>query len=108
MADEPKRFIAIIQMRADSTLRRLQEDVPEIMKFLDGMSLGEMQQVFRSNDGTLFAFFLRSSTPAFAVHAEFEKCRGTRDGDSLLMFEAGALHTGSAGFSRAWTWLQRH
>jgi hypothetical protein len=41
------------------------------------------------------------------MRPEFEKCEGTQNGDSLLVFEAGQLMAG-IGFTRAWTWLQHH
>jgi hypothetical protein len=41
------------------------------------------------------------------MRPEFEKCEGTQNDDSLLVFEAGQLMAG-IGFTRAWTWLQHH
>ena len=106
MSDEAKRVIAVVQHKNDSTLQRLAKDVPEIVKFLNSFSGGEQEQVFRSNDGLLFAFFLKVKNPRF-MQAEFQKCQGTQNGDAILIFEAGEL-IGATGFSRAWTWLQHH
>jgi hypothetical protein len=108
MADEnaPKRYLVVIQLKADSTLTRIGEDVPKIMKYLESFSRGEHEIAFRSNDGHLFGLFLRTGTPQF-LQAEFHKCPGTQNGDAIIAFEVGGLVAGE-GFSRAWTWLQRH
>ena len=100
------RCLAIIQLKSDSTLQRIAADVPKIMNFVNRFSNGEHEQAFRSNDGLLFGYFLKTNAPQF-LRPEFEKCEGTQNGDSLLVFEAGQLITG-LGFRRAWTWLQRH
>jgi hypothetical protein len=101
-----KRCIAIIQLRADSTIQRLAADVPKITDFVGRFSKGEHELAFRSNDGHLFGYFLKTATPQF-LQPEFDKCEGTQNGDSLIVFEAGELLAG-VGFTRAWTWLQRH
>jgi|SRR5258708_32418932 hypothetical protein len=102
----PRRCLAVVQLKADSDLRRIQNDVPKIVDFLRRFSKGEHEQAFRSSDGLLFGFFLKTAAPQF-LQAEFEKCEGTITGDSFLAFEAGAF-VGGIGFGRAWTWLQRH
>jgi hypothetical protein len=104
---DPKRYLAVIQLRSDSNIERLTRDVPLILDWLTHFSKGEHEQAFRSNDRLLFGYFLRTSAPQF-LQAEFEKCRGTINGDALLVFEAGELVAGVGGFSRAWAWLQRH
>ena len=104
---EIKRYIAIVQLKSDSTTERLSRDVPQIIDFISRMSDGPKEQVFRSSDGLLFGYFFNSSAPSAVMRAEFEKCNGTANGDALLVFEAGELATG-LGFSRAWTWLQHH
>lgn len=104
---ETKRYIAIVQFRSDSTLSRLGKDAPEVISLLKRLSNGENELAFTSNDGKTFGYFLKTTVPHF-LKAEFEKCTGTRDGDAMLVFEAGKLIAGSVGFSRAFTWLQRH
>jgi hypothetical protein len=101
-----KRCLAIIQLKSDSTIQRVAADVPKIVVVVRRFSQGEHEQAFRSNDGLQFGFFLNTNTPQFLL-PEFEKCEGTQNGDALLVFEAGQLISGQ-GFSRAWTWLQRH
>ena len=107
MADaSTKRYLAIVQLKGDSTIARIGEDVPKIIKFIESFSHGEHEQAFRSKDGLLFGYFLKTATPEF-LQAEFIKCSGTQNGDSFVAFEIGNLVAGE-GFSRAWTWLQRH
>jgi hypothetical protein len=100
------RCLAVIQLKSDSTMQRIASDMPQIMAFLTRFSKGEHELAFRSNDGQLFGYFLKTATPQF-LQAEFDKCEGTHNGDAMLVFEAGKLVSGN-GFSRAWTWLQRH
>lgn len=107
MTDESKRYLAIVQLKSDSTLQRIANNVPKIKTIIERHSSGEMEQAFRSNDGQLFGFFYKSRLPGDMFRAEFEKSDGTITGDSLLVLEAGPLTT-AQGFSRAWTWLQRH
>lgn len=103
---EPRRCLAIVQLKAGSSLQRVQADVPKIVDFLRRFSKGEQEQAFRSSDSLLFGFFLKTAATEF-LRVEFEKCEGTITGDSFMVFEAGPLITG-LGFTRAWTWLQRH
>lgn len=102
-----KRYLAVIQLRSDSTLQRLAADVPEIINFISRFSRGEHEQAFRSQDGLLFGFFLKASGANFLQH-EFDKCPGTQNGDSFLVVEIGDLVTCMLAFNRAGTWLQRH
>jgi len=101
-----KRCLSIIKLRADSNLQRIQTDIPKIVAFIRRFSKDQHELAFRSNDGLLFGFFLKVAIPQF-LQAEFEKCEGIVTGDSFLVFEAGPLLAG-IGFSRAWTWLERH
>lgn len=107
MADNAKRYLAIIQLKNDSSLARIAADAPKIIEFLTGFSKGEHELAFRSNDRLIFAYFLKTAAPQF-LQAEFDKCPGTQNGDAMMVVEVGALVGGTAGFSRAWTWLQRH
>jgi hypothetical protein len=107
MPDGGNRYIGIVQLKADSTRERMVKDIPQIVEFFKAISRGECEQAFRSNDGLLFAYFIKSNLPGAMLQAEFEKCAGTLNGDSFLAFEAGELAAG-IGFTRAWTWLQRH
>jgi hypothetical protein len=107
MADDLARYLGIVQLKSDSTIERIREDVPKILDLFTQLSNGEQEQAFRSSDGLLFGILFKSSRPGPVMRAEFDRCYGTRDGDAFLVFEAGELATGQ-GFSRAWTWLQRH
>ena len=107
MTDTAKRYLAIIQLKNDTSMARIETDAPKIIEFLASFSKGEHELAFRSNDRLIFAYFLKTATPHF-LQAEFDKCPGTQNGDSIMVVEVGALVAGSAGFSRAWTWLQRH
>jgi len=106
VADSACRCLAVIQLKADSTIQRLAADVPKIVDFISRFSRGEHELAFRSKDGLLFGYFLKTETPQF-LQAEFDKCEGTQSGDSFLVVEAGHLIAG-LGFTRAWTWLQHH
>lgn len=106
MAEEKTRCMAIVQLANDSTLQRVAKDVPEIVKLIARFSNGEHEQAFRSNDGLLFGFFLKTDSVQF-LKAEFQKSQATTNDDSILVVEIGKL-IGGLGFSRAWTWLQRH
>jgi hypothetical protein len=109
MADDQdgKRYLVLIQLKGDSTMKRIAEDVRKIMEYLKGFSRGEQELAFKSKDGLLFGVFLKTASPQF-LQAEFLKCPGTQNGDGVMAFEVGKLIAGTEGFSRAWTWLQRH
>jgi hypothetical protein len=106
VADKRKRCLAVVQLAGASTTERLREDVPKIVALLTRFSHGKQELAFRSHDGLLFGYFLIATNPQF-LQAEFEKCEGARNGDSFMAFEAGEPVAG-VGFTRAWTWLQRH
>jgi hypothetical protein len=108
MADthQQARLLAVVQLKPDSTMQRIAADVPQIVEFIKRFSKGDHELAFRSNDGLIFGYFLKTNTPQF-MQPEFDKCPGTQNGDAFLAFVAGDLIAGS-GFSRAWTWLQRH
>ncbi len=101
-----KRYIVIVKLKEGSDRDRIVRDAPEIVALIHRFSNGEHEVVFQADFGALFAFFIKSDRIQF-LQAEFEKCKGTINGDAMLAFEAGPLASG-VGFSRAWTWLQRH
>jgi hypothetical protein len=103
-----KRWCLLVALRPDSDTGRLVRDVPMILEMIKGFSNGEYEQCCRSNDRLLFGYFLKSKKPADMMRAEFESCRGTIDGDHMMIFEVGEGLAGTSGFARAWTWLQRH
>lgn len=107
MGQETKRYCALVTLNQESDMQRISRDVPLIIQSIKQTSTGEFEQLCRSNDGLLFGFFMKSSKPTPVIRASFESCTGTRQGDSFIVFEIGEDFNG-IGFSRAWTWLQRH
>jgi len=107
METAEKRFLLVITLRPDSDIPRIAKDVPKILDFISSFSKGDHEQAFHSNDRLLFGYFLTTANSHF-LRAEFEKCEGTTNGDHLLVVEIGELIAGTSGFSRGWTWLQRH
>ncbi len=108
MAEDAKRYIAIIQLNKNSPLSRVAADVPALIGLFDRVSNGEKELAFKSNDGQLFGVFFKTRMPPAMMRSQFEGSGATQNGDSLIIFEARKLATGTAGFSRAWTWLQHH
>ena len=99
------RVAVIIQLKQDSTLTRVQNDVPNIIKVLT--SHGEKaEMIFRSNDGLHFGWFISISKPLRVVLASITNGTSFRNDDCILMFEVGEALEG-LGFSRQGTWLQR-
>jgi hypothetical protein len=105
--DQPKRYLVIVQLIKSSDIKRISRDAPEIIAMLNQVSHGELEQAFRSGDGTLFGYFAKTSTDPVFLRAEFEKSKSTTNGDAILIIELGEDFKG-VGFSRAWTWLQHH
>lgn len=103
-----RRYLVIVQLANDSTLQRVAQDAPKILDVLNQLSGGDCVSAFRSNDGLLFGMFIHTNAPGAVIRAEFEKSPGTRNGDNMMGFDVGDNRAGTTGFSRAWTWLQRH
>jgi len=103
---EKRRVMVLVKLDLGDGPARLTRDVPAILKMLADFSSGEQELAFRSDDGLLFGFFIKTDRGAF-LRPEFEKLTATTHKDSILAFEAGAL-VSAIGFTRAWTWLQHH
>jgi hypothetical protein len=103
MAEDPKRYLVTVQLRPGADRLR---DIPLVIEWMMSFAKSEHETAFRSSDGLLFGFYIRTNAPQF-MRAEFEKCRGTINGDAMMIIEAGKL-VDAVGFSRAATWLQRH
>lgn len=101
------RVCAIVQLKNDSSFGRVREDAPIIVRTVQSFAKGPLELVFRSNDGILFGWFFETDKPLGMLQAEVNGCTGFRNGDAFLVFELGK-GLGGVGFSRAWTWLQRH
>ena len=104
---EERRYLIVIQLDKSSDMQRLARDVPVIQETLGGVTKAALLLAFRSSDGTLFGFLVKTATLDHFIRAEFEKCKSTTNKDSFLIIEFGEKFNG-IGFSRAWTWLQHH
>ena len=102
---EEKRYCVIIGLKSDSDLARIRQDVPQLIAWLQRFAI-KSEQVFRSNDGQLFGYFIQTTTPTGVIIASIKGSTNFRNGDSIIIFEVGDGLDGS-GFTRAWTWLQR-
>jgi hypothetical protein len=100
-----RRYCATIQLK-DGRQSALIENVPPILEMIKGWSRDDFVQLSRSSDGTLFCFLFRSNKPAQMLAAEFESCRGTRHGDTFIVFELGDECSSSGGFQRPLAWIQ--
>lgn len=105
---EPRRYLVVVEMEGGSDMQRIASDVPQIMALMRRLSNTEPVLAFRSKDGLLFGILIRTNALPHMILAEFEKCQGTRNGDHMMALDIGNKLTGTSGFSRAWTWLQRH
>ena len=103
--EKERRYCVVIALKFDSDLARIGRDVPALIACLQRHS-SESEQVFRSNDGQLFGYFILTSTLTGVIVAAIKTSTNFRNGDSVILFEVGDGLEGS-GFSRAWTWLQR-
>lgn len=102
------RVCVMIQLGGTVSIDRIREDVPRLLEIAKSASKGEFEQVFRSANADLFGWFLH--VPDDELHLLKERFVGStafRNQDSILVLELGPWFTGK-GFSRAWTWLQRH
>jgi len=106
MADgQLKRYLAIIQLKADTPLADLARRVPGLQRFISELSNGEMEQAFRSPEGHIFGVFFKSKKPEAIIRSVLDQATG--NGDGFLVFEAGSL-AATKMFGRPATWLQHH
>lgn len=103
----PKRYAVLVQLGRAADRQRLAEAGLAFNALVKRWSRDESTLLCASGDGLLFGFLLKSTLPVDVMRAEFQKSPATRNEDSLIILEIGADFTG-IGFSRAWTWLQRH
>ncbi|USG62499.1 hypothetical protein NBZ79_05870 [Sneathiella marina] len=102
-----KMCFILVELCAVSTLQRIADDVPEIISVLKRLADGELQQVFRSRDGLVFGFFMRTSLPLDVVRSSLQRSEASLGDDSFLLLEVSDEFS-AKGFSRAWTWLQHN
>jgi len=102
-----KRYMAVIQFKSDATMQRIAIDAPKLISLFDGFSRGEKEVAFKSKDGLLFGVLFKSSVPGGVMGREFQQSDATQNGDSLLIFEAGAPAS-SVLSARTFAWLQHH
>ena len=108
MGETERRYLVLIQLgRSEADIDRIQEAVPGIQQTLDDISNGDCQFAFASHDGSTFGFLLRSRMDAHDIRVMLETNQSMRNGDSILVLEAGR-HFSGTGFSRAGAWLQHH
>lgn len=101
------RVCIIFHLKNDSTIQRIGDDVPKIVATIKSISKRELLPVFRSNDGIDFGWFFEIDKPLGMLQAEIKGSTGFQNGDGMIVFDV-AKGLGGIGFSRTWTWLQRH
>lgn len=84
---EKKRYLVVVQLKADSVPHRIKWDAPMVLDWLQPFSKGEQEFAFRSYDGLTLGVIIKTRVPQ-CLHHEFEKHRGTFNGASLMAFEA--------------------
>lgn len=100
-----KRLLVILQL-GSSDIGHIKTVVPDVIETLDRASDCKTEQVFRSSDGTLFGFFMRTHLGPHHIRTKLEGLQTTRNTDHILTIEIGEDFSGGIGFTRAWTWLQ--
>lgn len=123
-AKAEKRFLVHIRIGSAAPSRqRLIDACPAVKATIERLSNGNCQLAYTSSDGGTFGYLLKTSKPSAMIRAEIE---GTSNkppkygedepmppsspllnDDCILVLEIGEDFAGH-GFSRAWTWLQRH
>ena len=104
---EMRKLMLCIKLAAGSDIRRIQNDVPNVISLIDSLCQDNKEIVYRSKDGLDFAFFILSKKPLRVIRSALEQSPYTINGDSFLVLELGREFEG-LGFSRAWTWLQHN
>lgn len=103
--DEAKRYLAVIQFAASTSVTELAKRVPAIRNFISGLCNDEMEQFFRSPEGSTFGLFFRSKKPLPVIRSVLDGA--TTNADAFMVIEVGAT-SAAKGFGRAITWLQHH
>jgi len=98
------RVSVIVQLKSDATMERLRVDVPGILSALQRHS-DKSEMIFRSSDGRLFGWFLRTDKPLRVIQSAVTASPHFINGDTILLYEIGDALDGH-GFTRQWTWLQ--
>lgn len=106
--DVARRYCVVIQLSAESDLARIARDMPEILSVLQRFSDTPPHVAFRSSDGVLSGFFIRTNRPVAMIRSELDSSEGTTSRDAFMIFEIGEEFSGNAGLASSCTWLQRH
>jgi len=118
MAD--RYYFVIVKIGGQKPLiERLQKAAPEILLALTKVSNGNMEQAFRSTDGSTFGYLVKTGafaqTILQALHTSPTDSYTSNIGESPLqgddaafVLELGEDIKGDNLFNRAKTWLQRH
>ena len=123
MPDDLKtpRWLVIVSANP-ATPARLAQIVPALLSTLDRMAEGPVEQAFRSLHADHFGFLMRSRHKAHQINDTLRTpAKGSAwfggegwvepfltNADQIMVLEIGDQFGGSTGFSRAFTWLQRH
>lgn len=102
---EAKRYLVIIQFKADTPITDLAKRVPGLQGFISQLSTGEMEQAFRSPEGHIFGVLFKSKKPEGIIRSVLDGA--TSNGDGFLVLEIGSLAAAKM-FGRPATWLQHH
>ena len=102
---DPKRYLVIVQFKADTPLSDLAKRVPGLQGFISQLSNGEMEQVFRSPQGHIFGMFFKSRKAEGIIRSVLDNA--TANGDGFIVIEVASLAAAKM-FGRPATWLQHH
>jgi|HubBroStandDraft_1064217.scaffolds.fasta_scaffold304047_2 hypothetical protein len=116
MTEQIKRLLVIVQLKAP-TMERIQKVVPLLQEALRKISREPVETAFRSAGSDTFGFFIKTNLRPRGIldriqapgHSIIPDQRPFLDGgDSVFALELGSDWSATEGFSRAYTWLQRH
>jgi hypothetical protein len=83
----------------------LAKRVPAMRNFISELCNDEMEQFFRSQEGSTFGLFFKSKKPLPVIRSVLDGA--TMNADAFMVMEVGA-GVMAKGFGRAITWLQHH
>lgn len=110
MATEGKRFLVVVGV-SKLAPARVMEVGAGLRAALTRLCVPPLEQPLRAVDVSLIVYAIRSTRSANEICSELDGPTGAApfltNADSVLVVELGAEFSGR-GFSRFWTWLQRH
>jgi hypothetical protein len=118
--DDTRQYLVILNLHTYDA-QRLMNLVPRYKDALSALSVEPFEQVFRSVNGDIFGYLIRSRSKAHQIKANIESPGQSylsagnpttfpflTGKDALLVLELADDKAASQHFSRALTWLQRH